>query len=513
MSGKKGSKGKSSKSGKAVKDIVLTGSITTEPRPAGADGATNAAVLDETSELFRSFLHSYSTSTGVSVTSDSAIASVAVLACLIVRAESLMLCPVDVFKKEGRSREPFDEHPAAMLLADEPNPLISSEEFWRWKQNTEDLRGNAYARIEWYRGKPVALWPMIGPKPQIIYGGPSNRQLIYRYAGDQFTAAGDYPMDQIMHFKGPLLSATPYEAKSLVQVTAENIGLGIASEQFFARFLGNGSHFPMYLEHPDALGKKDLEALQAQLDDGRGLLPAGTLRIFDRGLKLQQNDINIKDADLTLQQRWILEQVCRTWRVPLPLVQDLTHGTYTNSEQADLWLSKYTAAPIAKNSEGVIRRRLFLPSERRGPSRVYAKFNINALLRGDFAARAAGYSILINCGMLAPNEGRALEDWNAYEGGDEFRVPLNTGPAGEQAAALAGGDPMAMEIALKPLMQDAQQRILARHHQNLQRGRGLEDTLAFAGVVFEPIARTARALGVQFDPTRIAAETLDLTAA
>lgn len=464
----------------------------------------NAVSLDQGAADLRRLFVGSQTASGVSVTTDSAIASVAVLACLIVRSESLMLCPVDVYRKDGRQRFDADDHPVSALIADAPNPLISAEEFWRWKQITEDLRGNAYARIEWRRGKPVALWPMYGPKPEIIWGGVSSPVLVYRYRGDDFTPAGDYSASEIMHFKGALLSNSPFEARSLIEVTAENIGLGLAAEEFFARFLGNGNHFPSYLYTENALTEKDITALRNQLKDNAGLVAAGETRIFDRGLKVGQNAMSLRDADLTQHQRWILEQVCRTFRVPLPMVQDLTHGTYTNSEQADLWLSKYTATPIVRNTEAVIRRKLFLPSER---SQFYVKFNVNAMMRGDFAARTAGYSVLINCGVLAPNEARAFEDWNPYDGGDEYRVPLNTAAVsgdGQQPIIDAPANAAGPVDAIALLLGDAKERILARHQQNVERGRPEEDSVEFAERVLAPIADSARLLGVDLDPVQIA---------
>lgn len=481
----------------------------------GRSEPKNVATLDETSDLFRYFAGAYATASGVSVNSDSAVASVAVLACLIVRAESLMLCPVDVYRKDGRNRVEASEHPIAELIGNAPNPFMSSEEFWRWKQINEDLRGNAYARIEWRNGSPVALWPLYNTKPEIIWGGLNNPVMVYRYRGDDFTPAGDYSDKEIMHFKGPLLSSSPYEARSLVEVTAENIGLGIATEQFFGRFLGNGNHFPLYLHTDNTLTDKDIAALRNQMDKSSGILPAGETRIFDRGLKVGQNAMSLKDADLSGHQRWILEQVCRTFRVPLPMVQDLTHGTYTNSEQADLWLSKYTATPIVRNTEGVIRRKLFLPSER---SSLYVKFNVNAMMRGDFAARTAGYSVLINCGVLSPNEARAFEDWNPYEGGDEFRVPLNTEPAGpdatdltipsDPAAGWTPATPRPVDV-LAPLLGDAKERILARHDQNVARGRTEADSVDFAVKVLSPIIETAHALGIEMNAELVAHSIID----
>ena len=446
-------------------------------------------------DLARAFYGAYSTSTGVSVTSDSAIASVAVLACLIVRAESLMLCPVDVYKRSGRARSEAEGDPRRLLLADEWNPLLGAEEGWRWKQNTEDLKGNAYVRVVWDRGYPRELWPLYGLKPQLHTARVNGKPfMVYRYSGDDYTKADDYPAAEIMHFKGPILSRNPYEARSLIEVTAENIGLGIASEQFFARFLGNGNHFPLYLQTDEKLQADDVKALREQMKDGAGLLPAGTTRIFDRGLKVMSREMSLKEADLSGHQRWILEQVCRTFRVPLPMVQDLTHGTYTNSEQADLWLSKYTATPIVKNTEGVLRRKLFLPSER---GTYYAKFNVNAMMRGDFAARTAGYSILINCGVLNPNEARAFEDWNPYEGGDEYRQQVNTAPVG------GSGDDGTTK-ALATLLGDAKGRIAARHEQNLDRGRDTSESMEFGSRVLAPIVAAAAAMGVALDGDRIA---------
>lgn len=465
---------------------------------------SQAQVLDETSPLFKLFAGLYSTSSGVSVTSDSAVASVAVLACLIVRSESMMLVPGDVFRRDGRSRLHLEDHPVDRLISDAPNELMSAEEFWRWKQINEDLTGNAYARIEWSRGRPVALWPLLGSRPQAIVGtGSDNRaRLIYRYSGDgsqglggeSITPANDYAASEILHFKGPYLRS-PFEARSLVEITAENIGLGIASERFFAKFLGNGTHFPQYLQTEQSLKKESLDALREQLEDMSGLLPAGTTRIFDRGLKVMSNDMSLKDADLTAQQRWVLEQVCRTWRTPLGMVQDLTHGTYTNSEQQDLWFAKHTVAPICRNTEGALRTKLFLPSERRDH---YIKFNVNGLLRGDFKTRAEGYSLLINSRVLSPNEARGYEDWNPYDGGDEY---VSNG----SLQTVGSGNSNALAL----LFEDAASRVKTRAAQDADRGRDQEATMTFARDVFSRLAPVARELGCPIDVESVARAAVD----
>lgn len=488
-------------------------------------------------EILRAALGGNISKTGVAVTTDSAVAHVAVLACLIVRSDAMVMMPADVGRRDGRQRIELNDHPVSALLTQAANPLVNAEHFWRWKQTIEDLRGNAHARIEWdSAGKPVALWPMYRQKPQIIISNINGiTRIAYRYVGDDTTPPGDYPARDVLHFKGPLLSQSPFEARSLIEATAENIGLGLATEEFFARFIGNGSHFPLYLSTEKALTDADFDRLKKDIGEGTGLFEAGKTRIFDQGLKVQSNAMSLKDADLNPQQRWILEQTCRTFRVPLPMVQDLTHGTYTNSEQADLWLSKYTAAPIAKDTEAEVRQKLFLPSER---ATHYVKFNVNGMMRGDFATRTAGYSILINAGVMSPNEARAFEDWNPYDGGDEYRVPLNTEPAGgagdelaaamlqrsleltnapskearegvasitEVAVAHASKPQLAAPTepkpaltpaidALAPLLRDARARVHTRAAQDRDRGRDESTTREFAAKVVEPIHQAAAAM-------------------
>ena len=240
------------------------------------------------------------------------------------------------------------------------------------------------------------------------------------------------------------------------------------------------------------------------------MLGAGTTRIFDRGLKVKQNQMSLKDADLSAQMRWYLEQICRIYRVPLPLVQDWTHGTYTNSEQAGLWFAQHTITPIAVDTERTIRK-LFIPGE----EDHYVKFNVDAILRGDYATRTAGYSTLINVGVMSPNEARAFEDMDPYEGGDEYRVPLNTAPAGSELEASAptpAKDTVKAEeipakptrSVLQPVIDDVIDRIRIRAKQDAERGRTVETTRAWAlEHVMPPLENALSLAGVDVTASEI----------
>ena len=435
------------------------------------------------------------TSSGIRITQESSFRSVAVLACLIVRAETFSALPVRILRDAGAGVEQEDRtHAAYRLLTIAPNELMTAGEFWRWKQIHEDVTGNAYARIERTRSGALAqIWPLYGPRPDLnIAGG----QAFYRYQGDDLTPRGDYLAGDILHWKGPVLR-TPFEGASLIDLASEAIGVSLGSEQFFARLLGNGAHFPGYLEKEEALSDQDMEALTQQLAGHSGLLATGRLRIFDRGLKYKQNPMSMRDAQLTEQERLQLQKICSIFRMPLAMVQDLTHGTYTNSEQQDLWLAKHTITPICVDTERVCRHRLFY----REPT-VRAKWNLDGLLRGDYKTRSEGDAILTRGGILLRNEARSHYDLNPIPGLDRPLAELNMGVVSEDGTITSsdrgqGAAPTAALLA--PLLADARDDIRCRYADDEQNGRSREDSIIGSVAKLAPITQAFALAGEHFD--------------
>jgi hypothetical protein len=58
------------------------------------------------------------------------------------------------------------------------------------------------------------------------------------------------------------------------------------------------------------------------------------------------------------------------------------------------------------------------------PDGAFIRFNVDGLLRGDFATRMNGYSIGSQAGFLSVNDIRRFEDLRPVTGGDVYRVPL-----------------------------------------------------------------------------------------
>jgi len=454
------------------------------------------------------------TSSGVQVTQASSLHCAAVLACLVVRAETFAALPLHILTAGGANAEtPAPDHWAQRLLAEQPNDLMNAGEFWRWKQLAEDVAGNAYAHIIRGRGgRPTAIWPLTTQPPVLNL---VDGRAFYRYVGDDITPAGDYSVDTILHWKGPILR-TPFEGASLIDLASEAIGVAIGSEQFFARLLGSGSHFPGYLEKDDALSVEDMAALQAQLKGFAGLLGAGQVRIFDRGLKYKQNEMSMQDAQLAEQERLQLQKVCSIFRVPLAMVADLEHGTYTNSEQQDLWFAKHTITPMCVNTERVLSFRLL-------DKGVRAKFNLDGLLRGDYKTRSEGDATLVRAGIINRDEARSHYNLNPAPGLDRFLSDLNLGIVEDDGTVTSPGAPEPSEpppappapepppaaqpqappapaaFTLEPLVRDALACIRRRYASDQTKERSREETVAFAVAKLAPLAEAFALAGVPFD--------------
>jgi HK97 family phage portal protein len=411
----------------------------------------------------------------LNINAENACASVAVLSCLRVRAETLASMPSHVYQRDGDSRTEANNNPLETILQDGPNDYMTSFDLWAWKQLSEDLWGNAcFNKERDARGNVIALWPMKWSGMTIEH---ESRKLLYRYSGDKDTPAGDYHPHDIVHFKGPILK-TPWEGKSLVEVTKETIGLGIEAEAFFEKLMTNGNHFPVYFETDKDTNMKAVSDLQEKLKGYSGVMQAGVTRVFGPGLHLKQNEMTLKDMDFSPQLRWNLEQISRIWRVPLPIINDLTHGTYTNSEQAALWLENYTMSPIVSSTERVLKKSLLVGD-------LYVKFNMDALRRGDYATRTQGYTNMIQNGSMTRNEVRAKEDLNPLPGLDEPIVALSNGTV-NQAGTIVNPN------IVEPVVDNARSQIRAR----FDRDGDTERTRKYARMVAYPVVETMRRCGI-----------------
>ena len=110
------------------------------------------------------------------------------------------------------------------------------------------------------------------------------------------------------------------------------------------------------------------------------------------------------------------------YRVPLHMIGDLDHATFSNVEHLSLDFVKYSLDPWIVRWEQSLQKALLSDSEK---GQYFVKFNVDGLLRGDYASRMQGYATARQNGWMSANDIRELEDMNTIseeEGGNLYLV-------------------------------------------------------------------------------------------
>lgn len=365
---------------------------------------------------------------GVAVNEQSAVGWTALTSGVQLLAQSLASLPIDVLRRlEPRGRQPLPLHPAARVLRD-PNPEMTGFEFRELLQSQILWWGNGYAQIVWDgRDNPVELWPL--PPDRVTVERDGRGLVQYRVSVPQTPFAREIeqrilPADEVLHIRG--WSRFGILGERMMQNYREAIGLGLVTELFGALFFGQGANASGFLEHPGNLStdaqKRLIESKEKQMS---GLPRAHRLAVLEEGMKFHQMTVDPEKAQFLGLRKFQVTEAARILRVPPHMIYDLERATFSNIEHSNIEFVTYTATPWAVRWEERLRHHLLGLKDR---ARVYFKFSLNGLLRGDTAARVNFYQSGIQNGWLSQNDVREYEDLNPIDGGDTYRAPVNLAP-------------------------------------------------------------------------------------
>lgn len=420
--------------------------------------------------------------------------SVAYLACELAKARPMATLPAHVYRHTGGGRTAVPDDPLGEVLKTSWNPWVSAPEGMRWLVMRRDTMGVANVRVEYDRdGQVSALWPVEAPVTPMRNG----RHAVYRVeGGDDFTPAGTYQAWEMLRVKSPVAVANGVGGRSLAELSAENIGLSIDLEGFYSKLITNGNHFPGYLATDQALGPKDLERIAEGLKGTSGVMEAGRVRVFDKGLKYHTVEMTMADMNLIEQQTWVLEQTCRVLSVPPQEVYDLSHATYSNVEQGAVQFCQKTLLPEVVDIETAFNCVLHAQGKRD----MYVKFDMSGLMRGTFAERQEGYRTSVLGGWKTLNDVRRDEDEEPLPGLDVTLRPLSYATVDADGTVRAADTSAGARSALDPeggdhIIKDMRRRVRERFENK----GDVESSRAFARRVFEPYALACEEAGVPFD--------------
>lgn len=214
--------------------------------------------------------------------------------------------------------------------------------------------------------------------------------------------------------------------RSAMQMTAVYACVRILSEAVAGlplhlyRYNSGGSK-EKALEHPGTL--KDPSKVRDSWDAAfAGSGNSHRVAVLEEGLKYTPISISPNEAQFLETRKFQIDEIARIFRVPPHMVGDLEKSSFSNIEQQSLEFVKYTLEPWIVRWEQSISRSLLSRNEK---SSYFVKFNVDGLLRGDYASRMSGYATARQNGWMSANDIRELENLDRIsdeEGGNLYLV-------------------------------------------------------------------------------------------
>lgn len=364
------------------------------------------------------------------VSIEAAMAVPAVFSIVSFLSRTLASLPLPTFES-GENGEKVDDS-ISQLLSFAPNSGETSYGWRRWHWQQVFTGGRGLSWIERAGTKPVAIWPM---DPALTTIRRVNGEKIYTHSGR------NYPARDVID--------TPYMLKrdgigsySPIAKINKAISLAIAMEGFAGSFFLGGGIPPLSLEGPLPSGADAFRRASADIQRAIDYAKKSNSNIFGMppGHVLKAVGIDPSKGQMVEARAFQIIEISRGWQMPPVFVQDLSKGTFSNTEQQDLWLSKHLIMQWAKAFEDELTLKLY---GWQNPARR-VRHNLDGLQRGAFKDRVEAMARAILTSQMTPDEARALENRPPMPGGNQLYVQQATVPLTKAGADVGqnGGAPL-----------------------------------------------------------------------
>lgn len=358
-----------------------------------------------------------------SVTIDSALRVPAVLAAATFLPRSLAALPLHAYRKTKAGPEKINGG-IETLIHEAPNAEWTSFKLRQYFWTQVFTGGRGLMLIERSGSNIVGLYPI----------NPTHANLKRDAMGRTTYQIGDkvYPASDVIDVPF-MLKADALSHHGPIVLGAKAIQLALAMQEYGAKFFAGGGVPPLALEGPLPQGPEAMKRAMTDIHRAIDTAKSQDKPIFPMppGHKLTPVGFDPEKGQMTDARRFQTEEIARIYGLPPVFLQDLSHGTFSNTEQQDLHLVKHLLAQWAQALEEEMNLKLF--GQRNGGR--YVEHSLDGLMRGDFKTRMEGLARAIQTSILTPDEARQLENRPAKGGGaDELYMQGATVPLGSQPA-------------------------------------------------------------------------------
>lgn len=311
----------------------------------------------------------------------------------------------------ARTRMEF-QNPNLERVFNRPNRFQSKYDFMRSLTLQCLLYGNSFALINRKRnGELYELVPLKTGSVSLDITGPTPVYITSDY--------GRVEPENIIHIKATLMEGL--WAMSPVNLCRTALSIGLQQENTAQKQLDNGSFSNIAIVHPANIS---ISARQAIANDyaknHSGSKNAGKPIILSENVRIEKISSTANEPGLDAARKYSIQDVSRIYGVPTSYLSETSGSVYGSME----WLSRMYLDSCLSHWFEMWRSEIELKLNEA------PYFDTDFLIKPALAEQMAALRTGIESGILTRNEARAMIDYDAVEGGDEFFTALNLGQGG-----------------------------------------------------------------------------------
>jgi len=359
------------------------------------------------------------TESGVQVSADTALQVPSIWCAINFLSGTIASLPLKVYRETEDGREEATTNPWSMRLGRAANESWTSYRWRKYSMTRTLLGGRSFTFIE---RQTKTLWPL---PPSKVKKERRDGEIKYIFGDGQDKKV--YDENEILDIPF-MLDEDPLQSVNPVMKLKNTIGLSIALQDFASRHFRNGGMPPAVLQGP----AMSAGAAKRASDDIKQAIASamreGRIPALPEGYEMKTLGSDPEKSQMEASRRFQVEEVARVYDLPPVFLQDLTHGTFSNTEQQDLHFVKHSLTQWLRCWEQEINLKLFrhgAVDRRTADSRHFAEFSVDGLLRGDFKTRMDGWARAVQNGIRTPNEVRARENLPPKKGGNDLYLQQN----------------------------------------------------------------------------------------
>lgn len=364
---------------------------------------------------------------GETVTPQRAMQLSAVWRAIRLSATTMASLPVNTYSDDGNGPVIERGGDTDQLLRISPNADQTPLEFWEQMFGCLELVGEGAARKHWNvnRTRVVAI-TILDPTRLRDIDNPQRTDWRWEYTDERGNRI-DLAREDVLHLPGFALNGR--RGYSTVSYGAQTMGLAIAAEKTAGRLFKSGLRNSGFLNAGQVLNLDDRTKLEKIMSDYMGAGNAGGMMILEGGMTFTPMNMSAQDAELLLTRKFEIEEIGRWFDMPPILLGHAVEGQTMWGSGVDSIIQSWMTLGLSqriRRAQQAIDKRLRTPAER--SAGLYTRYNADALLSVNSAARISFITTAVQNSILTPDEGRALLERGKMPGGSQLLAQVNLVP-------------------------------------------------------------------------------------